>query len=701
MSGQKKSERDIRIQKVDQYQAEFGSTYPSNSERTHYIKDVVSQFDRLENSNIVICGRIRYWRDHGKLTFAHVEDMSGKIQIALSAEELSDTEYRALKLYDVGDIVQVTGTVFITNKGEQSLLVKAIALLSKAIQPLPDKWHGIQDEEMRYRKRYLDMLMTPELRDMFVKKAKFWNSIRQFLMEEQFIEVETPVLESTPGGADAEPFTTHHNALDIDLYLRISMGELWQKRLMVSGFEKTFEIGRQFRNEGISPEHLQDYSQMEFYWAYANYRDGMKLVESMYKHCIMETFGTLKFTIRNFKIDLSGAWEIIDYRTAVLEKTGIDIKTASRNEILEKCTELKLDVADNVTEGRLIDYLWKYCRKNIGGPAMLINHPVAVSPLAKRIEGNPEFVERFQVILAGSELGNGYSELNDPLDQGKRFEEQSKMRESGDLEAQMHDKDFVEALEYGMPPTCGFGLSERLFSFLMDKPIRECVMFPLLRPKTESSSTAHIITDKLKVGKIDGADPTLTDMTANISRENAKALMYHNIKDENLRRHMLATEALMQRLALHFGAKAIEAWGIAGLLHDIDWEKTEPAQHSLVGADMLEKENIHPEIVNAVREHNELHGLPAKTLLSRNLQCLEQLTGLIVAVTLVRPDKDIRKVEVKSVRKKFKDKSFAKGVDRTNIARCEEVLGLTLDDAIGLCLEAMQTNADEIGLNGE
>jgi lysyl-tRNA synthetase class 2 len=307
--------------------------------------------------------------------------------------------------------------------------------------------------------------------------------MREFLIEKGFLEVETPVLENTAGGADANPFITHHNALDIDLYLRISMGELWQKRLMVAGFGKTFEIGRQFRNEGLDREHLQDYTQMEFYWGYANYEDSMKLVEEMYKYVAKKTFGTLQFEIGEHKVNFDREWEKIDYRETLLKETGIDISKASEEELKKALTERKVEYNKSDEKGRLIDSLWKTVRKSISGPVFLTGHPVEVSPLAKRMEASPEFVERYQVIIAGSENGNGYSELNDPIDQAKRFAAQEKMREKGDTEAQMEDNDFVRALEYGMPPTSGFGVSERLFSFLVGKSIRETVLFPLLRPE--------------------------------------------------------------------------------------------------------------------------------------------------------------------------------------------------------------------------
>lgn len=475
----------LRKEKIELLRQSDIDPYPAASHRTRSVHDFLEDFavlyDRKESHTLA--GRLRLKRLHGKIAFALLQDASGTVQLVWSLPELGEQSYAFFKdMLDVGDIIEVAGTAFVTKKGEHSLLVRGVRLLTKALRPLPEKWHGITDEELRLRKRYLDLLLRPELRDLFVKKSIFWNSMREFLLAEQFLEVETPVLETTVGGGDAQPFVTHHNALDIDLYLRISMGELWQKRLMVAGFEKTFEIGRQFRNEGMSPEHLQDYTQMEFYWAYADYHDTMRLVERMYKHCIMQTFGTLEFQIRGFHVQFDQAWPQIDYATEVKARVGIDITSASLRELSDACRQQNCVAEKNTSRGRLIDQLWKVCRKQIAGPAFLVNHPVDVSPLAKRHLKAPQFVERYQVIFAGSENGNGYSELNDPIDQEERFEEQARLRAAGDLEAQMHDADFVEALEYGMPPTSGFGVSERLFSFLMDAPIRECVLFPLLKP---------------------------------------------------------------------------------------------------------------------------------------------------------------------------------------------------------------------------
>jgi lysyl-tRNA synthetase class 2 len=480
-------ERSVRLGKLHDLEAEGIKGFPAQAPRTHSLKDALAL---TSGEQATIAGRILVKRDIGKIAFVQLFDGSGvNLQAVFKKDTLGEESYKRLvKKIDAGDIISVVGERFTTNAGEESLLASSWTLLTKSLLPLPDKFHGLQDEETRLRKRYLDILTHPELKALFVRKSMFWQSIREFLLREGFLEVETPVLENTPGGADATPFVTHHNSLDIDVYLRISMGELWQKRLMVAGFEKTFEIGRQFRNEGMSREHLQDYTQMEFYWAYADYAMSMALVERMYKEVIQKTFGTSTFTIGEFTdIDISKPWEKIDYTETIQKMTGVDISdpTADFRGALEKLG-VRYEAADGT--GRLIDLLWKYCRKQIKGPVFLVNHPVSVSPLAKSHADKPELTERYQVIIAGSELGNGYSELNDPVEQKRRFEEQARLREEGDTEAQMHDKEFVEALEHGMPPTSGFGVSERLFSFLENRPIRDCVLFPLIRPPEQTES---------------------------------------------------------------------------------------------------------------------------------------------------------------------------------------------------------------------
>ncbi|MFA6094740.1 MAG: lysine--tRNA ligase [Candidatus Paceibacterota bacterium] len=479
--------RATRLEKLNLLKSKGLNPYPAGTARDHSVIDVISDFDALTASGkeLTLAGRVLSLRPQGAITFFNVYDGTGKFQGLLKkGEKVSDADFDLFETtVDIGDFVEITGTLFVTKRGEKTLQVSGWKMLTKSLRPLPEKWHGLQDEDEKFRRRYLDILFNEEVRDMFVKRSKFWSSMRDFLVKKGFMEVETPVLENTAGGADAKPFVTHHNALDMDVFLRISP-ELWLKRLMVAGFPKVFEIGRIFRNEGMDPEHAQDYSQMEFYWAYTDFNHGMEVVKEMYRYIAQETFGTQKFTIKGFEVDLEKEWEVYDYTKTILEKTGVDISKATFEEIVEKLKTLKVEFDTkgfNLT--RAIDTLWKYCRKQMGGPGFLINVPVFMEPLAKRSEKNPELVERFQVILAGSEMGKGFSELNDPIDQAGRFADQTKLREAGDEEAQMYDYDFVEALEYGMPPTCGFGVSERLFSFLMNKPVRECQLFPLMKPK--------------------------------------------------------------------------------------------------------------------------------------------------------------------------------------------------------------------------
>ncbi len=474
-----------RIRKLKELEKLGINPYPSESNKKN---TCIECLKTKIGKNVKTAGRLMTKRDIGKIIFAKLKDETGEIQIVFQEGKTPKDKKDFFKKYiDSGDFVEVKGEIFKTKTKETSILVKEIILLTKSILPLPEKWHGLQNEEEKLRKRYLDILMNNEVKEMFIKKAKFWNTIRNFLLKKGFLEVETPVLENSAGGASATPFSTHHNALNTDVYLRISMGELWQKKLMIAGYEKTFEIGRQFRNEGMDAEHLQDYTQMEFYWAYANYKDGMKLVEEMYKKIVKETLGTLKFKSAGYQIDLNKKWEIYDYEKMIKKYTGIKIYSASEKDLKKKLDELKIKYDSKVDKWRLIDVLWKYCRKKLSGPGFLVGQPVEISPLAKRKLEDSKKVEQFQVILAGSEIGNGYSELNDPLDQEKRFERQTELKKAGDTEAQEHDKEFVEALKYGMPPTCGFGVSERLFSCLMDKTIRECVIFPFMKPEEKKN----------------------------------------------------------------------------------------------------------------------------------------------------------------------------------------------------------------------
>ena len=473
-----------RLEKLALLKKAGMEAYPTKVPRDFDLEKAKLYFVDLEKSGkqVSLSGRVMAIRGQGAILFLVLDDGTGTFQAVIKKDTLKPELFELLtKSLDIGDIVSVTGSFFKTQKGEPSILVKSWLMASKSLLPLPEKWHGLQDPDEKFRKRYLDFIMDPEVRALFIKKTKFWEVTRDFMNAEGFLEVETPSLEVTTGGAEAKPFKTHHNDYGLDVYLRISVGELWQKKLMASGFPKTFEIGRIYRNEGSSAEHVQEFTNLEFYWAYADFNDGMNLVIKLYRKIATEVFGKTKFTYREQTFDLANEWKKIDYAEEIKRQTKIDIDSASDKDIKKKLDDLKIKYEGENRE-RLVDSLWKHCRKNITGPAFLINHPKLVAPLAKSVSGK-DVVQMFQPIIGGSEVGRGYSELNDPIDQRERFEVQQKLLDSGDTEAMMPDWEFVEMLEHGMPPTCGFGFGERLFAILTDKPLRETQMFPLMRPK--------------------------------------------------------------------------------------------------------------------------------------------------------------------------------------------------------------------------
>jgi len=477
--------RAVRLKKLQALKKAGIDPYPAEAKREIFLSDAIAQFADLEKSGEEkwVAGRVMSLRGQGAIIFITLYDGTASFQGMLKKDVIGEEKLSFWgEVVDIGDFVELHGKFFTTGRGEKTIEATDWRMLSKSLRPLPEKWHGLTDTDERYRKRYLDILMNPELKDLFEKKEKFWDVTRAFMKSRGFMEVETPTLEVTTGGAEANPFKTHHNDYDLDVYLRISIGELWQKRLMAAGFPKTFEIGRIYRNEGSSPEHTQEFTNMEFYWSYADYKDGMNLVRDLYIDIAKKVFGTTKFTSHGYTFDLGDEWEMIDYAGKVKEMTGIDVLSSSEGDMKKKLVELGIKFEGENSE-RLTDSLWKYCRKQISGPAFLINHPTIVAPLSKANPENPKTTERFQPIIAGSEVGNGYSELNDPIDQNERFIAQQKLIEAGDTEAMMHDDEFVEMLEYGMPPTCGFGFGERLFAFLVDKPLRETQLFPLMKPK--------------------------------------------------------------------------------------------------------------------------------------------------------------------------------------------------------------------------
>jgi len=474
-------ERKAKLEKILKSGA---NPYPAVAKRTLTMGEARKKFAILSKAkrNVSLAGRLTACRDQGNIIFLDLTDESGKIQVVLKKDDLKDFPLWKSVL-DIGDFVSASGALFKTQKGEESLEAKEFRILTKSLRPLPSEWYGLEETETRLRKRYLDLLFNPEVKEIFQKKAIFWETFRNLLKKEGFLEVETPVFETIPGGADAEPFKTHHNALDADFYLRISL-ELPLKKLLVGGLEKVFEISRIFRNEGIDQEHLQDYTQLEFYWAYRDYNDLMEFVEKMYKSVIQATCGGLVTEYDGKKIDWGKKWPKVEYVAEFKKATGMDPLDAGRDELFKKAKSLGLEPEENLGKGRLIDLIFKKTvRPTLIQPCFLIDPPVEIEPLAKRSRKDPRLAERAQVMACGTELGKGFSELNDPQDQQTRFEEQMKLREAGDKEAQRLDEDYLEAMEYGMPPAAGFGVSERLFAILMDKPVRETVIFPLMRTK--------------------------------------------------------------------------------------------------------------------------------------------------------------------------------------------------------------------------
>lgn len=487
--------RNVRLEKLKAL-AELGiDAFPAKSYKTHENINFHTHFDKLENTEVVASGRIKSIRKHGKLAFIDVKDSTGKIQLYLKEEniatpnvKLSELGFDQLQLLDTGDFVEGKGILTKTQRGEVSLELKTLRILTKAIRPLPDTWDGLKDKETRLRRRYIDTNINEDVYQRFLRRAKFWQVHREFLKEYGFYEINIPVLEAVPGGADAKPFITHMDAIDQDFYLRISH-ELYLKRLVGGGYDKVYEIGPRFRNEGLSDEHLPEHMAMEFYWAYADWTEGMKMIEKLFDAILDGVYdGRRQFKIRGFDVDFSKGWEVIDF-CGIMKKTyGIDVMNTNIKEVEEALHKhhVKGKFENNLHRG--IDNLWKNIRKDIAGPAFLINHPKFISPLAKSKFDDPTITERFQPIIAGSELGNGWSELNNPIDQLERFQEQQALREAGDDEAQFLDIDYVEMLEYGMPPTFGYGHSERTFWFLEDVSAREGVPFPQLKHEIDPTT---------------------------------------------------------------------------------------------------------------------------------------------------------------------------------------------------------------------
>jgi lysyl-tRNA synthetase class 2 len=478
--------RAERLQKLNNFKEAGINPYPSTAKRTHNNSEVLGGFKTLENKKVTVVGRIMSIRSHGKIAFFTIRDESGDLQLLFKSDGVGEKNYKLIKNFDTGDFVEITGTVFKTRAGEVTVDVKAYKVLAKSLRPIPEKFHGLKDVETRYRKRYLDFLMNPDVRDKMYKRAKVIESVRNFLIENGFLEMQFPSLEAEATGAAARPFKTHYNAYDIEVFLRICIGELWQKRAVIGGFEKTFEIGKAFRNEGVDAQHNPEFLMCEFYWAYADYKMMMKFIETMMVKLVKDTNGKTAVNYQGQEINFKAPYPVHSFKDLLVKYAKLDIdKFPTKKELAAELKKRKFDFNKDASRGTLIDEYYKETvRPKLIDPVFLVDHPTEISPLAKENPEKPGTAERFQLVVNGAEVVNAYSELNDPQVQEQRLKEQAQLLREGDEESQRIDTDYIEAMEYGMPPISGCGVGiERLVMLLTDSAhLRESTAFPFMRP---------------------------------------------------------------------------------------------------------------------------------------------------------------------------------------------------------------------------
>lgn len=470
--------KELREMGIDPFGGKF--------EVTHKANFILENYDDLDGQTVKLAGRLMTKREHGKASFGHIQDISGQIQVYAQLNNLGEDTYNLFKKLDIGDIIGVEGKVFKTRRGEVTVEINSLTLLTKSLQPLPEKWHGLKDVDLRYRQRYLDLIVNPDVKDVFIKRTKIIKAMRNYLDSRGFLEVETPTLHVIPGGASARPFITHHNALNIDLYMRIAL-ELHLKRLLVGGLERVYEIGRNFRNEGISTKHNPEFTMIELYQAYADYEDMMEITENMIGYIAKEVLGDTVINYQGEKIDLTPPWERITMVDAVKKYANVDYHDWKTDaDAIAAAKDLGLEVEKDATKGSVLNLIFEEkVEPHLVQPVFIKDYPIEISPLAKKIPGNEDFTYRFEAFVVSRELANAFSELNDPIDQKERFKKQMELREKGDDEAHRMDEDFVRALEYGMPPAGGLGIGiDRLIMLLTDSPsIRDVILFPTMKPK--------------------------------------------------------------------------------------------------------------------------------------------------------------------------------------------------------------------------
>ena len=659
---------------------------------THHSLEIKEHFDELEGKTVSVAGRVMSKRVMGKASFCNVQDLQGDIQVYVARDNVGEDSYADFKKYDVGDIVGVEGEVFKTKTGETSVHASKVTLMSKSLQILPEKYHGLVNTDIRYRQRYTDLIMNEDVRKTFVMRSKIISSIRRYLDAQGFLEVETPMLVSNAGGAAARPFETHYNALDEDVKLRISL-ELYLKRLIVGGMERVYEIGRVFRNEGLDARHNPEFTLMELYQAYTDYNGMMDLTENMFRHVAKEVCGTTTVPYGDVEIDLGKPFERITMVEAVKKYTGVDFDQVPDTGAAKKLADEKnVHYEERHTKGDIINLFFEeFVEEHLVQPTFVMDHPVEISPLTKRKPDKPEYVERFELFITAREMCNAYSELNDPIDQRERFKAQEAALAAGDEEANTTDEDFMNALEIGMPPTGGIGYGiDRLVMLLTNSPaIRDVLLFPTMKSLDKKSSD----TAKPAKKQTGGAAKK-----SSVTREEALALLKKYNKEPFHIQHALTVEGVMRWYAKELGyAEEEEFWGITGLLHDIDFELY-PEEHCKKAPELLRDGGVSEDMIYAVCSHG--YGICSeeepRLEMEKVLFAADELTGLIWSCALMRPSKSTMDMEVKSLKKKFKDKKFAAGCSREVITQGAEMLGWELDDLFDKTIQAMRSCEAEV-----
>ena len=707
---------EIRHQKAQKLRANGKNPYAASFDRSHSLESARNEPD---GTKVSVAGRVVLLRDMGKLAFATLQDQSGRLQIAFKVDDLGQDAYdECMALLDLGDFVGVEGERFTTQKGEPTVGVKRWTMLTKALRQPPEKWHGVSDRETIYRHRYLDTMSNRESMDRFLLRSAFIRAMREFYWDHGFVEVDLPVLVNAASGALATPFTTHHEALDLDVYLRIAL-ETHQKECLVGGFDRTFSIGPVFRNEGMDPSHLQEFTMCEHYAAYWDFRMNMRFTEEMMKTLLTKAMGTTKVSIPDrdgklHEVDFGKAWPTYTLRELIKKDCGIDYAdhaTADDLRAAMSAKDIKLDLdVSKLGRGNLIDQLYKkVSRPSIVEPTFVTSHPIDLSPLARKSDQDPDVTDRFQLVVSGWEIVNAYSELVDPVDQAERFAAQSQAKKGGDTEAHGKDDAFIEALEYGCPPCSGWGMGvDRIVTLLTcQENLRDVVLFPIMKPTTKASSDKRVAANHEESPNRPVLPATRSDhLLPEHSKYGHLLEAAHGLIETHAvqtKAHLIATGAAMEALAPRFGGDPA-TWKVAGMLHDLDWDNLGKDWEKHCGStleEMLKTIAAPEELLGDIRAHYQsLYGekYPLNSSLRKALYCVDELTGFIIAVTYVRPSKKIGDVEVSSVTKKLKDKGFAAQVDREQIKQCETLLGIPLQEMVGIVLEAMKKVAQDLGL---